>query len=158
MITITKQENHVYSQIKLLQKEYDEGVSENILRMDLGLSEHQFKEIIDELLEKKLIIKTEVGKIMAQNPDDKIGVVDTRKEVKKAELNQMEIDAINIIKDLSGEDNLVPRYILEGSLLYGRLKISTFRMYHIIISLENKGILKKILKNDGEYYKFTALP
>ncbi len=158
MITITKQENHVYSQIKLLQKEYDEGVSENILRMDLGLSEHQFKEIIDELLEKKLIIKTEVGKIMAQNPDDKIGVVDTRKEVKKAELNQMEIDAINIIKDLSGEDNLVPRYILEGSLLYGRLKISTFRMYHIIISLENKGILKKILKNDGEYYKFTTIP
>jgi hypothetical protein len=158
MITITKQENRVYNQIKLLQMEYDEGVSENILRMDLGLSEHQFKDVFEELDEKELIIRIENGKIKAQNRDDEIKVVDTRKEVNKAELNQIEIDAVQIIKNLAIESDLIPRYTLEGSLLYGKLKVSTFRMYHIIISLENKGIIKKVLKSDGEYYKFTDIP
>jgi hypothetical protein len=157
MITITKQENRVYSQIKMLQIEYDEGISENILRMDLGLSEHHFKEVFEELEEKKLITRTENGKIKAQTPDDEIKVVDNRKEVKKAELNQIEKDAIKIIKNLAGENGLVPRYSLEGNLLYGKLNVSTFRMYHIVISLENKGILKKVLKSDGEYYKFTDM-
>jgi hypothetical protein len=70
----------------------------------------------------------------------------------------MEVEALNIIRNLSEkeEDGLVSRYIVEGNLLYGNLNVSNFRMYHILISLENKEILKKIKKNDGEYYQVTV--
>lgn len=157
MITITKKENVVFNQIKYLQMEYTEGISENILKMDLDITEHHFKEVLDDLERKNLIIRTN-GKIKALNVGKKISVVDTRKEVKTAELDQMELEALDIIRNLSedGEEGLVSRYIVEGNLLYGNLKMSNFRMYHILISLENKGILKKIKKNDGEYYQVAA--
>ncbi len=157
MITITKKENVVFNQIKYLQMEYNEGISENILKMDLDITEHHFKEVLEDLERKKLIIRVD-GKIKALSVGKKISVVDTRKEVKTAELDQMEVEALNIIRNLSEdeEDGLVSRYIVEGNLLYGNLNVSNFRMYHILISLENKGILKKIKKNDGEYYQVTA--
>jgi hypothetical protein len=155
MITITKKENVVFNQIKYLQMEYKNGISENILKMEIDITEHQFKDVLDDLEQKNLIIR-EDGKIKALPVSKKISVVETRKEVKTAELDQMELDALSIIRDLSKEEGLVSRYILEGNLLYGKLKVSNFRMYHIIISLENKGILKKIKKSDGEYYQVTA--
>ena len=37
-------------------------------------------------------------------------------------------------------------------MLYGDLKLTNFRMYNIILSLQNKGLLKSITKDDGEYY------
>ncbi|MCK9150800.1 hypothetical protein [Methanobacterium alcaliphilum] len=152
MITITKKENKVYKQIKYLQLEYDEGISENILKMDLDLTEHDFKEVLEDLERKKLIIKIS-GKLKALTSKKEISVVGTRKEVKTAELDQMEVEALNIIKTLQDENNLVSRYQLEGNLLYGTLKVSTFRMYHILVSLENKGLLKKISHNNGEYFE-----
>ena len=157
MITITKKENVVFNQIKYLQMEYTDGISENILKMDLDITEHHFKEVLDDLERKNLISRVD-GKIKALSVGKKISVVDTRKEVKTAELDQMEVEALDIIRNLSEdeEDGLVSRYIVEGNLLYGNLKVSNFRMYHILISLENKGILKKIKKNDGEYYQLTA--
>jgi hypothetical protein len=157
MITITKKENVVFNQIKYLQMEYNEGISENILKMDLDITEHHFKEVLEDLERKNLISRVD-GKIKALSVGKKISVVDTRKEVKTAELDQMEVEALNIIRNLSEkeEDGLVSRYIVEGNLLYGNLNVSNFRMYHILISLENKGILKKIKKNDGEYYQVTA--
>lgn len=137
--------------------EYNEGISENILKMDLDITEHHFKEVLEDLERKNLISRVD-GKIKALNVGKKISVVDTRKEVKTAELDQMEVEALEIIRNLSEkeEDGLVSRYIVEGNLLYGNLNVSNFRMYHILISLENKGILKKIKKNDGEYYQVTA--
>ncbi len=157
MITITKKENVVFNQIKYLQMEYTDGISENILKMDLDITEHHFKEVLDDLERKNLISRVD-GKIKALSVGKKISVVDTRKEVKTAELDQMEVESLDIIRNLSEdeEDGLVSRYIVEGNLLYGNLKVSNFRMYHILISLENKGILKKIKKNDGEYYQLTA--
>lgn len=157
MITITKKENVVFNQIKYLQMEYNEGISENILKMDLDITEHHFKEVLEDLERKKLISRVD-GKIKALSVGKKISVVDTRKEVKTAELDQMEVEALNIIRNLSEkeEDGLVSRYIVEGNLLYGNLNVSNFRMYHILISLENKEILKKIKKNDGEYYQVTV--
>jgi hypothetical protein len=149
MITITKKENVVFNQIKYLQMEYTGGISENILKMEIDITEHHFKDVLDDLEQKNLIIR-EDGKIKALPVSKKISVVETRKEVKTAELDQMELDALDIIRNLSKEDGLVSRYILEGNLLYGKLKVSNFRMYHIIISLENKGILKKIKKSDGD--------
>ena len=63
-----------------------------------------------------------------------------------------EKESYKLIQDLVDDKNLVSKYILEGHLLYGDLKLTNFRMYHIILSLQNKGLLKTINKDDGEYY------
>jgi hypothetical protein len=34
--------------------------------------------------------------------------------------------------------------------------LSNLQMYHIIIALENKGLIKKIQNKDGEYYSVTS--
>jgi hypothetical protein len=155
MIAITKKEKVVLNQINYLQMEYTDGISDNMLKMDLDLTEHQYKEVLEDLERKNLISRID-GKIKALENIKKISVVDTRKEVRTAELDQMELEALKIIRSLTGDDQLVSRYILEGNLLYGNLKVSNFRMYHILISLENKEIIKKIHKKDGEYYKVTV--
>jgi hypothetical protein len=72
-----------------------------------------------------------------------------------AELDAKEKESLEIIKELVDENNTVSKYILEGNLLYGKLKLSDFRMYYIILSLENKEILKTIQKSDGDYYKLV---
>ncbi|MDP1552662.1 MAG: hypothetical protein Q8M06_06585 [Methanobacteriaceae archaeon] len=122
--------------------------------MEIYLTENQYKEVLEDLERKNLISRID-GKIKALENTKKISVVDTRKEVRTAELDQIELEALKIIRSLTGDDQLVSRYILEGNLLYGNLKVSNFRMYHILISLENKEIIKKIHKKDGEYYKVT---
>ena len=71
---------------------------------------------------------------------------------KEIELNIKEKESYNLIKELVDDKNLVSKYTLEGHLLYGDLKLSNFKMYHIILSLENKNLLKPIKKEDGEYY------
>ncbi|MDZ4171952.1 MAG: hypothetical protein U1C19_07270 [Methanobacteriaceae archaeon] len=154
MIAITKKEKVVLNQINYLQMEYTNGISDNMLKMDIDLTEHQYKEVLEDLERKNLISRID-GKIKALENIKKISVVDTRKEVRTAELDQIELEALKIIRSLTGDDQLVSRYILEGNLLYGNLKVSNFRMYHILISLENKEIIKKIHKKDGEYYKVT---
>ena len=68
------------------------------------------------------------------------------------ELNKKEKESYELIKSLVDENNLISKYTLEGYLLYEDLKLSNFRMYHIILSLQNKGLLKTIEKSDGEYY------
>ena len=67
----------------------------------------------------------------------------------------MEAFCQNDGKSLVNEDNMVSKYILEGNLLYGDLKLSNFRMFHIMLSLENKGLLKRVHKSDGEYYQIV---
>lgn len=151
MITITKKEEIVFNQIKIFHLEYDEGIPENIIKMELGIYEHELKEILKELANKSIIIH-EKRRIKLKDFDEKITTVNSKKEAIEAELDIKEKKSIEIIKNLINENNIVPRYILEGNLLYGELKLSDFRMYHIILSLENKNLLKKIEKNDGEYY------
>ncbi|RJS49365.1 MAG: hypothetical protein CIT03_03775 [Methanobacterium sp.] len=155
MITITKKEKSVFNQLKYLQMDYSGGLSVNILKMDLDLSEHEIKEILDNLEKKGLVSRVDKGKIKANYLDDEIEVVNTQKDVKTAELNQLELEALEIIRKLADSQGIISRYILEGNLLYGPLKVSNFRMYHIIISLENKNILRKLKKDDGEYYQVT---
>ena len=36
---------------------------------------------------------------------------------------------------------------------YGDLKLTDFRMYHILLSLENKGLIKAVYRKNGDYYK-----
>lgn len=151
MITITKKEELVLNQIKIFNLQYQDGVSENILKTELGIYEHELNEILNVLKDKNLI-SYENNNIKLLDNELVINAVDSTKDVKDAELDKKEKDSIDIIKKIVNKDNLVSRYILEGNLLYGDLKLSDFRMYHIILSLENKGILKKIKKSDGDYY------
>ena len=92
------------------------------------------------------------NKINLSGSEKEINTVNSKQDLQELELNRKEIESYNLIKDLVDENNLISKYILEGHLLYGNLEISNFRMYHIILSLQNKGLLKPIDKADGEYY------
>lgn len=152
MIIITRKENIIYEEIKDLRPEFIDGIPEKIIKMRIDISEHDYHEILNNLQSKNLIIR-EDGKIKPQEVKDQIKVVENKKEVKIEELNQLENEAIKIIKELAEDDDLIPRYTLEGNLLYGRLKLDNLQMYRLLLSLENKKILKKIKRKDGEYYK-----
>jgi len=151
MITIAKKEELVFNQIKIFSLEYEEGIPENIIKMELGIYEHELKEILEELAAKNLI-KYFDKKIKLADFEKEITSVESRNEVKMADLDAKEKKALEIIKNLVDKNKTVPKYILEGTLLYGELKLSNFRMYHIIVSLENKDLIKPINKTDGEYY------
>jgi DNA-binding Lrp family transcriptional regulator len=150
MITITKKENIILNQIKYFQSEYRDGVPYNILKLDLDISETKFRDILDNLENKGLISKSD-DYIQTEAVDSKINVVDSRAEVLKEDLNQTEKKAFELIKSKSN-NGLISRYALEGNLLYGDLKLGNIAMYHLIIELENKGLIKKIQMKDGEYY------
>ena len=147
MIIITKKENIIYEEIKNLKPEFIDGIPEKIIKMRVDISEHDYHEILNDLQSKNLIIR-ENGKIKPQKVKDEIKVVENKREVKIEELNQLEKEAIKIIKELA-EDGLIPRYTLEGNLLYGKLRLDNLQMYKLLLSLENK----KILRKNGEYYK-----
>jgi len=151
MITITKKEELILNQIKIFILEYEEGVPENILKIELDIYEHELNEVLNLLKEKKLI-SYENNLINIIDNEHTINAVDSKTDVRDAELDQKEKDSLEIIKNIVNDEKIVSRYILEGHLLYGDLKLSNFRMYHIILSLENKGLIKKIKKSDGEYY------
>ncbi|MCL2157732.1 MAG: hypothetical protein FWH54_06900 [Methanobrevibacter sp.] len=53
MITITKKEKIVFNQIKIFHLEYDEGIPENLIKMELGIYEHELNEILNNY--KKII-------------------------------------------------------------------------------------------------------
>jgi len=151
MITIAKREELVLNQIKIFALEYEEGIPESIIKMELGIYEHELKEILEELANKNLITRIN-KKIKLADFEKDITSVETKEEVIMADLDVKEEKSLEIITKLVDENKTVPKYILEGNLLYGELKLSNFRMYHIILSLENKGIIKSINKTDGEYY------
>lgn len=150
MITITNKENIVLNQIKYFQSEYSNGVPYNILKLDSNLSETDFRDILKNLENKGLISKRD-DYILANILNSEINVVETQSEVLKEELNQTEKKAFQLIKSKS-KNGLISRHILEGNLLYGDLKLSNIQMYHLVVELENKGLIKKIQRNDGEYY------
>jgi hypothetical protein len=151
MITITKKEEVVLDQIKIFNIEYPEGVPVSVLRKELGFHEYDLVEILEELQVKDLVVFKD-NKINLSGSEKEINTVNSKQDLQELELNRKEIESYNLIKDLVDENNLISKYILEGHLLYGNLEISNFRMYHIILSLENKGLLKHIHKSDGEYY------
>lgn len=150
MITITKKENLILNQVKYLQAEYSEGVPYNILKLNLDISETDLKDILNNL-ENKRIISQNDNYIKNQRVEAKINVVESKAEVLAEDLNQMEIKAFKIIEDIANE-GIISRHILEGHLLYGDLKLSNLQMYHLIVNLENKGLIEKIKREDGEYY------
>ena len=151
MITITKNEEVVLNQVKIFAIEYPDGIPINVLRKDLGFHEYDLVQILNELEDKELIIFEE-NKVSLSEHEKEINTVNSKKDVKELELNMKEMESYKLIQELVDDKNLISKYTLEGHLLYGDLKLSNFRMYHIILSLQNKGLLKSINKDDGEYY------
>ena len=151
MITITKNEEVVLDQIKIFNIEYPDGIPVDILRSDLGFHEYDLVQILEELNDKDLII-FEDNKVSLSGNEKEINTVNSKKDVEELELNMKEKESYELIQSLVDDKNLISKYTLEGHLLYGDLKLTNFRMYHIILSLQNKGILKTINKDDGEYY------
>ncbi len=151
MINITKNEEVVLDQIKIFDTEYAEGVPVNVLRNELGFHEYDLVQILEELQDKDLIVFKD-NKASLSESEKEVNTVNSRKDVEELELNMKEKESYKLIQDLVDDKNLISKYTLEGHLLYGDLKLTNFRMYHIILSLQNKGLLKSIEKDDGEYY------
>jgi hypothetical protein len=151
MITITRNEEVVLNQINIFSIEYPEGIPVGVLRKDLGFHEYDLVEIIKELEDKDLVIFND-NKVSLSEYEKEINTVNSKKDLEELELNIKEKESYELIQNLVDDKNLISKYTLEGHLLYGDLKLSNFRMYHIILSLQNKGLLKPIVKDDGEYY------
>lgn len=151
MITITKNEEVVLNQVKIFAIEYPEGIPVNVLRKDLGFHEYDLIQILEELQDKNLIVFND-NKVSLSDSELEINTVNSKKDVEELELNRKEKESYELIQRLVDDKNLISKYTLEGHLLYGDLQLSNFRMYHIILSLQNKGLLKSIDKDDGEYY------
>lgn len=151
MIAITKNEEVVLNQINIFSIEYPEGIPVGVLRKDLGFHEYDLVEIIKELEDKDLVIFND-NKVSLSEYEKEINTVNSKKDLEELELNIKEKESYELIQNLVDDKNLISKYTLEGHLLYGDLKLSNFRMYHIILSLQNKGLLKHITKGDGEYY------
>ena len=151
MINITRNEEVVLNQIKIYDIEYPEGVPVSILRKELGFHEYDLVHILEELQDKDLVVFKD-NKVNLSESEKEINTVNSKKDLEELELDQKEKDSYKLIQELVDDKNLVSKYTLEGYLLYGDLELSNFRMYHIILSLQNKGLLKSINKDDGEYY------
>lgn len=151
MITITKKEDVVLNQIKIYHLEFPDGIPISVLKDETGFYEYNLVQILKTLASKGLIeFKDNLVKLL--EVEKEINAVNSKKDVEEVELNMQEQESYRIIQDLVDENNTVSKYILEGNLLYGDLKLSNFKMFHIILSLQNKGLLKPIKKNDGDYY------
>ena len=148
MIAITKNEEVVLNQINIFSIEYPEGIPVGVLRKDLGFHEYDLVEIIKELEDKDLVIFND-NKVSLSEYEKEINTVNSKKDLEELELNIKEKESYELIQNLVDDKNLISKYTLEGHLLYGDLKLSNFRMYHIILSLQNKGLLKPIVKDDG---------
>ena len=151
MITINKNEEVVLDQIRIFIIEYPEGVPLGVLRNELGFHEYDLVEILEELSAKDLVIFKD-NKASLTDHEKEINTVNSKKDLEELELNMKEKESYKLIQELVDDKNLISKYTLEGHLLYGDLKLTNFRMYHIILSLQNKGLLKSIHKDDGEYY------
>lgn len=154
MQVITKNENKILLLIRNNLDSFPEKIAYDKIKDILDLSETSLVDLL-ESLQKKNFIKL--------NPDDReVSYVDLYLETKVVEdksalksymLNKTEEDAYVIIQDvISKYKGYAPRYILEGALLYGELELTPKRTYNITVSLENKHLLKRVKRADGEYY------
>ncbi len=161
-------ETIIIERIKDFQMEYPDGVPLNILKMDLGISVEELQKNLLTLEEQEILFieneeyvklvestdgeNMELDETLTENGSSKITEEPVIKNAITYDLTEKEMKALEIIKEITDESGHIPRYILEGSLLYGELKLSTLGVYNMIMSLENKGIIKKITIKDSEYY------
>lgn len=117
------------------------------------LDENQ-KETLEDNISNSSVDDTANGSDVDDSNDMSDGG-DVGEPEEKDQLSETEVQSLEIIKKLVDDSGNISRTLLEGTLLYGELELSSIRMYNLITSLENKGILKKIQITDGEYYNFT---
>ncbi|MBE6485460.1 MAG: hypothetical protein E7Z85_01290 [Methanosphaera stadtmanae] len=154
MQIITNDENKIILFIKNNLDKYPDKVSYDLIREILDFSETKMVDLLDSLQEKKIIeYDSSTKEVSYVNLDVELEIVENQSELKEYMLNKTEEDAYAIINEVILKyDNYAPRYILEGALMYGELELSPKRTYNIIVSLENKQLLKRVEKVDGEYY------
>ncbi|RAP43679.1 hypothetical protein [uncultured Methanosphaera sp.] len=154
MQIITKQENRILMFIKNNLDKYPESISYDTIRDVLDLSETKVVDLLNSLQKKNFIFVDQDTKMVTYNDlDVEVKIVEDKSALKTYMLNKTEEEAYVIIQDvISKYDGYAPRYILEGALLYGELGLSTKRTYNITVALENKQLLKRVKRADGEYY------
>lgn len=154
MQIITNDENKIILFIKNNLDKYPEKVSYDTIREVLDFSETKMVDLLESLKQKKIIeYDSSTKDVTYVDLDAEVEIVESQSELKEYMLNKTEEDAYAIINEvISKYDNYAPRYILEGALMYGELELSPKRTYNIIVSLENKQLLKRVEKVDGEYY------
>ncbi len=154
MQIITKNQNKILILLKHNREKYPENISYDKIRDLLDISETHLMDSLEALEKKNFIELDSANKLVNYvDLDTEIKIVEDKKALKKYMLNKTEEDAYEIIQEvIEQHENYVPKFILEGSLLYGNLELTPKKTYNIIVSLENRGLLKKINKTDGEYY------
>ena len=154
MQILTNDENKVLLFIKNNIEKYPESVSYDVIRDVLNFSETRMVDLLISLEKKNIIQFDDSTKdVTYLNLDCEVEVVENQTEYKQYMLNKTEEEAYEIIREvILNYDNYAPRYVLEGALLYGELELTPKRTYNIIVSLENKQLLRRIEKFDGEYY------
>ena len=153
----------VLDKIKDLQLEFPDGVPVYILLEELDLSDDELKVTLLSLMDDGVIfIEEEYVKLVEQvSENDMVGLDDPVNfsddivlidEEKISDLTERELEGLEIIKFLADDSKRVSKYLLEGHFLYGDLKLSPLGTYNLILSLENKGLIKHVRLSDGEYY------
>ncbi len=167
MTNLTSLQKRVLNGIKFFQAEYQDGIPYNILKLDLNLSPEELDGALAYLEEENyisrrngsIILKGEESMDQKNQKTDGAGSKPETHDLVEVEvkdqLSETEQESLEIIRKIVDDRNNISRTLLEGNLLYGKLKLSNIKMYNLVTSLENKGILKKIQFHDGEYYKFT---
>ena len=138
----------VSKQIEILDSTLRDGEQTN----GVSFLPHEKLMIARQLLSEVKVDRIEVASARVSESEKDVNTVNSKKDIEALELNKKEKESYELIKSLVDENNLISKYTLEGYLLYEDLKLSNFIMYHIILSLQNKGLLKTIEKSDGEYY------
>lgn len=168
---MTNRETLVSNRIKYFQTEYPDGVPVSILKLELDMSVDELREILLSLVEQGvLFIEDDHVKLVEtpsedesaseeslqleiqENPSNTKDTIPVNEEDLSLDLTEDESKAFEIIKRLTDGSGHISRHILEGNLLYGDLKLSTLGTYNMIMSLENKRVIKKIQLVGGEYY------
>lgn len=154
MQIITKNENKVLLLIKNNIDTYPEKISYDKIREVLDFSETKIVDILQSLQEKNFInLNEETKEVTYEDLYSEVKIVEDKSALTKYMLNKTEEDAYVIIQNIiSKYEGYAPRYVLEGALLYGELELSPKRTYNIIVSLENKQLLKRVERTDGDYY------
>ena len=154
MQVITKNENKILLLIKNNLDKYPEKIPYNKIKDILELSETSLIDLLEALQEKNFIkLDSDAKEVHYIDLYLETKVVEDKSALKSYMLNKTEEDAYVIIQNVISKYNgYAPRYVLEGALLCGELELSPKRTYNITVSLENKNLLKKVKRADGEYY------
>ena len=154
MQVITKNDNKILLLIKNNLDKYPEKIPYNKIKDILELSETSLIDLLEALQEKNFIkLDSDAKEVHYIDLYLETKVVEDKSALKSYMLNKTEEDAYVIIQNVISKYNgYAPRYVLEGALLYGELELSPKRTYNITVSLENKNLLKKVKRADGEYY------